>query len=68
MNDKNEVIKLQSATNLAKELKISSNDMFKKLEINGLIVRNGNVWDLTPNGIYKGGANKKGAHIDRYIA
>ncbi len=68
MNDKNEENKLQSATSLARELKISSNDMFKKLETNGLIVRNGSFWDLTPKGIAKGGVYKKGADIDRYIA
>lgn len=50
MNDKNSVIKLKSATGLAKELNISSKDMFSKLESNGLIVRNGSVWDLTPKG------------------
>jgi hypothetical protein len=68
MNEKNQNIKLLSATSLAKELNISSNDMFNKLESNGLIVRNGNVWDLTPKGKSKGGVYKKGANIDRYIA
>ncbi len=68
MNDKSSVIKLKSATSLAKELNISSNDMFNKLESNGLILRNGSVWDLTPRGKSKGGVYKRSANIDRYIA
>jgi hypothetical protein len=42
--------------------------MFNKLESNGLIVRNGSVWDLTPRGKTKGGVYKRSANIDRYIA
>jgi hypothetical protein len=68
LNDKSSVIKLKSATSLAKELNISSNDMFNKLESNGLILRNGSVWDLTPRGKSKGGVYKRSANIDRYIA
>ena len=60
--------KLQSATSLAKELNISSTDLFNKLEASGLIVRNGKLWDLTFLGKAKGGMYKKGANIARYIA
>lgn len=68
MDGRNANSKLQSATSLAKELNISSNDLFNKLEASGLIVRNGSVWDLTSKGKAKGGMYKKGANIARYIA
>jgi len=68
MNARNANIKLQSATILAKELKISSNELFSKMEANRLITRNGKVWELTPKGKAKGGVYKKGVNIDRYIA
>lgn len=68
MNTGNANIKLQSATSLAKELKISSNELFSKMEANRLITRNGKIWELTPKGKAKGGVYKKGVNIDRYIA
>lgn len=68
MNTGNANIKLQSTTSLAKELKISSNELFSKMEANRLITRNGKIWELTPKGKAKGGVYKKGVNIDRYIA
>ena len=68
MNTGNANIKLQSTTRLAKELKISSNELFSKMEANRLITRNGKIWELTPKGKAKGGVYKKGVNIDRYIA
>lgn len=68
MNTGNANIKLQSTTSLAKELEISSNELFSKMEANRLITRNGKIWELTPKGKAKGGVYKKGVNIDRYIA
>jgi len=67
MNKKSESIKKLSATNLAKELKISSRDMFQKLVENGLIVKTSSGWALTPTGKSKGGIYKNSEKIGRYI-
>ena len=59
MNKNNESIKELSTTNLAKELKISTRDMFQELVENGLIVKTSSGWELTPAGKSKGGIYKK---------
>lgn len=68
MNSRSSDIRLKSATSLAKELDISSSELFSSLESSQLIVRNGDAWDLTEKGKTKGGVYRKGANINRYIA
>ena len=58
MQQRSELNKEFSTTNLAKELKISTHDMFQKLLELGLIVRNNTDWDLTHMGKSKGGVYK----------
>jgi len=67
MNKNNDSIKELSTTNLAKELKISTRDMFQELVENGLIVKTNSGWELTPAGKSKGGIYKKSERIGRYI-
>lgn len=67
MNKNNESIKELSTTNLAKELKISTRDMFQELVENGLIVKTSSGWELTPAGKSKGGIYKKSEKFGRYI-
>ena len=56
-----------STTNLAKELKISTNDMFQQLLESGLIVRSNTGWDLTHMGKSKGGVYKNSEKFGRFI-
>ena len=56
-----------STTNLAKELKISTHDMFQKLLELGLIVRSNTGWDLTKMGKSKGGVYKNSEKFGRFI-
>jgi hypothetical protein len=56
-----------SATNLAKQLKMSTKDMFQLLVDTGLISRNGENWDLTPIGKSKGGIYRQSREHGRYI-
>jgi phage antirepressor YoqD-like protein len=44
-----------STSNLAKQLKLSTKDMFQLLVDTGLIIRNGDTWDLTPREITRWG-------------
>jgi len=67
MQQRSESNKELSTTNLAKELKISTHDMFQKLLELGLIVRNNTVWDLTQTGKSKGGVYKNSEKFGRYI-
>jgi len=64
MNQKPEAFKEISTTNLAKELKISSREMFQQ---SGFIVRTSGGWDLTPKGKSKGGVYKDSVKYGRYI-
>jgi len=67
MNDKRPVNRELSTSNLAKELKMSSQAMFQHLVEVGLIVRSENGWDLTPAGKSKGGLYKHSDKFGRYI-
>jgi len=67
MNDKRSVNRELSTSNLAKELKMSSQAMFQHLVEAGLIVRNENGWDLTPLGKSQGGLYKHSDKFGRFI-
>ncbi len=67
MQQRSESNKEFSTTNLAKELKISTHDMFQKLLELGLIVRNNTDWDLTHMGKSKGGVYKNSEKFGRFI-
>ena len=56
-----------STTALAKALKKEVQAVFQQLIDLGLIVKNGDTWDLTPSGKAKGGIYKEGSH-GRFIA
>jgi hypothetical protein len=56
-----------STSALAKELKKDSQELFQQLFGLGLIIRNGNNWDLTPDGKSKGGAYRNHEKYGRYI-
>lgn len=67
MDDKRSVNRDLSTSNLAKELKMSSQATFQHLVEVGLIVRSENGWDLTPVGKSKGGLYKHSDKFGRYI-
>jgi hypothetical protein len=67
MQQRHESNKELSTTNLAKELKISTHDMFQKLLELELIARNNTGWDLTQMGKSKGGVYKNSDKFGRYI-
>ena len=56
-----------STTTLAKEMNLSLADVFQKLVESGLIIRNGDNWELTKTGESKGGNYKGGDNFRRYI-
>jgi len=56
-----------STTLLAIELKMPTKAMFQQLVEVGLITRNGQNWELTPAGKYKGGLYKQNEKRGRYI-
>jgi hypothetical protein len=56
-----------SASSLAKELKITAKSIFQLLVDSGLIIRNGENWDLTPIGLSKGGIYRQHPQHGRYI-
>ena len=56
-----------STSNLAKELKMSSKARFQRLVEEGLIVRNGENWELTPAGKSRGGIYTQHEKYGRYI-
>jgi hypothetical protein len=56
-----------STTSLAKELKMTSKAMFQQLLEVGLIVRNGDVWELTQAGKSKGGIYRQHEKWGKYI-
>jgi hypothetical protein len=67
MSDEKSVEKELSTTSLSKELNKSSQDLFKQLADMGLIIRNGNNWDLTASGRVKGGLYREHDKYGRYI-
>ena len=58
MNEKIADDKELSTSNLAKEFKLSSQEMFKKLVDFGFITRLNDNWELTPSGKKLGGLYK----------
>jgi hypothetical protein len=56
-----------STTALAKELNLTTKAVFQMLLDMGLIVRNGNIWDLTSTGLSRGGSYKESVQTGRYI-
>ena len=56
-----------STSNLAKQLKLSTKDMFQLLVDEGLIFRNGDTWDLTQLGELKKGVYRQHQQYGRYI-
>ena len=56
-----------STSNLAKQLKLSTKDMFQLLVDTGLIIRNGDTWDLTSIGKLQGGVYRQHQQYGRYI-
>ena len=63
----NEANKELSTTALAKELNKNAQDLFRQLFDMGLIVRNGDNWDLTANGKLKGGFYRDYDKYKKYI-
>ena len=56
-----------STSNLAKQLKLSTKDMFQLLVDEGLIFRNRDTWDLTQLGELKKGVYRQHQQYGRYI-
>ena len=67
MDANNSTNKELSTTVLAKELKMTSKAMFQQLVEVGLIIRNGDTWELTQAGKSKGGIYKQHEKWGRYI-
>ncbi len=67
MTEKRNHKKEYSATSLAKELGLSSQEVFQKLTNLKYIIRNGDNWELTPSGKNKSGLYKESPH-GKYIA
>ena len=67
MEKTNNEIKEFSTTKLAKEMNMSTNDLFQKLLEFGLIVRNNSNWELTDIGKSKGGVYKNSDKFGRFI-
>jgi hypothetical protein len=67
MDANNSTNKELSTTILAKELKMTSKAMFQQLVEVGLILRNGDTWELTQAGKSKGGIYKQHEKWGRYI-
>jgi hypothetical protein len=64
MNENNKDL---STTALAKELNKESQDLFRQLFEMGLIVRNGDNWELTAAGKLKGGLYREYDKYKKYI-
>ena len=56
-----------STSVLGKELNKNSQEIFQQLSEKGLIIRNGNNWDLTATGKAKGGTYREHEKYGRYI-
>jgi len=60
-------MKLISTTALSKKYQQKTNEMFMKLMGMGLLVKNGNTWELTDEGKKQGGEYKESKQYGRYI-